>query len=238
MKLGFQFKLTLGFGLLAFLTACAGAKKKVDYSQFRAENPRSILVIPVVNRSVDVNSPEHFLSTLTYPLAERGFYIFPVHMVKTILEEDGLGDANMVHANSTEKLGSLFGADSVLYMTIERWDSQYAVLSTTITVEISYLLKSAKTGLTLWENKVKLEYSPQQNSSGGLGGLLVQAVSAAVTKASPDYIPIAQQVNTLAFYTREYGLPAGPYDKKYLKDQLEFPNIPVGPTPSKTPQKK
>ena len=139
MRLGVVFA-----GLLC-LAGCVKPPPPKDYTTFRAADPKSMVVVPVINHSVYVNAPDYFLSTITRPLAERGYYVFPVHMVKRLLEDDGLSDADLVHNAKTAKLASLFGADSVLYITIERWDSQYVVLATTTTVEINYVLKDSKT---------------------------------------------------------------------------------------------
>lgn len=114
---------------LLAVSGCATAPKK-DFTAFQAENPRSVLVIPVVNKTVEVNAADYFLSTLSIPLAERGYYVFPVDVVKHLLENDGLADSAMVHGADTMKLCNLFGADSVLYASIERWDAQYLVLTT------------------------------------------------------------------------------------------------------------
>jgi len=211
----------IGLGTV-FLAGCVTQPVRKDYADLRAENPRSILVVPAINKSVDVDAPDYFLSTISKPLAERGYYVFPVHLVKRLMEDDGLSDADMVHAGSPQILGKMFGADSIMYISIERWDAQYVVLSTTVTVELNYELKSAKTGNTLWKNSQKLVYQPQNNSSGGIAGLIAQAVVAAMTKAAPNYVPLAQQANFQAVYVKGQGLPAGPYDEQYLKDQADF----------------
>ena len=75
-----------------------------------AAKPRSILVVPVVNNSVDVTAGDYFLSTVPVPLAERGYYVFPVNLVKRLLEDDGLADASLVHGAQTDCLAALFGA--------------------------------------------------------------------------------------------------------------------------------
>ena len=72
---------------------------------------------------VDVTAPDYFLSTVPIPLAERGYYVFPVNLVKRVLEDDGLSDAVLVHSADPKRLAALFGADAVLYVTIERWDA-------------------------------------------------------------------------------------------------------------------
>jgi len=211
-------------GLSIFiLSGCAVQPVHKDYTQLRTEKPRSILVVPAVNRSVEVNAPDYFLSTISKPLAERGYYVFPVHLVKRLMEDDGLGDADMVHANEPQRLGKMFGTDAIMYISIERWDAQYIVFSTTVTVELKYVLKSATSGNTLWENSQKVVYQPQNNNSGGgLAGLIAQAVAAAIAKAAPNYVPLAQQANARAIYTKGQGLPAGPYDALYQKDQTDF----------------
>lgn len=218
-------KLTLILAASLVLGGCAGLEaKKKDYTQFRQAAPKSILVVPVVNRSVDVDAPDYFLSTISKPIAERGYYVFPVNLTKRLLEDDGLSDADMVHHADPTRLRELFGADAILYISIERWDARYAVFSTTVTVQFSYVLKNGKTGEELWSSKETMVYQPQNNNSSGnpLADLIAQAVVAAVTKATPNYIPLAQQANTAAMSRPHNGIPAGPYREEYNKDQDNF----------------
>jgi hypothetical protein len=209
-------------GATLALAGCVNAPPKSDFSQFRAESPRSILVVPAINKSVDVNAPDYFLATIAEPLAERGYYVFPVNMVRSVLSDDGLSDANLVHAGDPHRLGELFGADAVMYISIERWDARYAVFSTSVTVELTYVIKSTHTGTELWKNHQMLVYTPQQNSQGGLAGLIANAIAAAITKAAPNYIPLARQANAQALTTKGTGLPAGPYDAMFGKDLADF----------------
>jgi len=203
------------------LAGCASAPPKPNYGAFRAENPRSILVVPVINRSVDVNAPDYFLATITRPLAERGYYVFPVNMVRSVLADDGLSDANLVHSGDPRRLGELFGTDAIMYISIERWDARYVVLSTTVTVELTYRLKSARSGQELWTNHQTVVYQPRGGGSG-LGALVADAVAAAITKAAPNYIPLARQANAGAINLKRTGLPAGPHDSMYLKDSDNY----------------
>ncbi len=195
-----------------------------DYSAFRSADPRSILIVPVVNNSVDVDASDYFLSAISQPVAERGYYVFPVNMVKRVMEEDGLADADMVHSADPTQLAALFGADSVLYVSIERWDAQYAVLSTTVTVEFNYILKDGHTGETLWQSDQKIVYQPQSGGSGNIfADLIISAVQAAATKAKPNYMPLARQANQHTVVETHHGLPAGPYrTKEYQLDMARF----------------
>jgi hypothetical protein len=52
--------------------------------------PRSILMLPPLNESTAVEATWGYLSTVTQPLAERGFYVFPVAVIDQFLKENGL----------------------------------------------------------------------------------------------------------------------------------------------------
>jgi hypothetical protein len=208
-------------GFLVLSLGCAAAPPKKDYTAFRAANPRSILVVPVVNNTNNVEAPGLFLSTLPVPIAERGYYVFPVNMVRRVLEDEGLSDANLVHAADTARLCNLFGADSVLYVSIEAWTAQYLVITTQVTVEFDYVMKDGKTGDTIWKEHKKVVYAPQQQSGGSpLAALVAAAVQAAVTKAAPNYMPLARQANAEVINTPGVGLPAGPHSNEYGKDTV------------------
>ena len=195
---------------IIFMIGCATTPK--DYNKFNAANPHSILIVPVVNESVDVDAPDYFLSTISKPVAEQGYYVFPVNMVKRILEDEGLSDANLVHNAPTEKLCSLFGSDAVLYITITRWDAKYVLIATTITVSLEYVIKDGKTGEVLWEEKRTIQYTPQRTDSGSwIVDLLTDVAIAAAAKFKPNYIPLAQQANKEAFTYPGPGIPRGKY---------------------------
>jgi hypothetical protein len=220
-------RLTTAVAALAFgavLSGCATAPASKDYSAFRAASPRSILVVPVLNNTLNVPAPEFFLSTVSRPFAERGYYVFPAHMVRRVMEEDGLGDPGLVHKADASRLAPLFGCDSVLYVVIQQWDSKYVLVSTTTTVKFDYALKSCKTGEVLWEDTQSMAYRPQGNSSGNpLADLIAAAVIAAIEKGAPNYMPLTIQANTLAAGVPGRGIPAGPYlPSHYGKDAGVF----------------
>ncbi|OED50533.1 hypothetical protein ACH42_00990 [Endozoicomonas sp. (ex Bugula neritina AB1)] len=200
---------------ISLLTGCAVQAPKVDMSAFQHASPSSILVVPVINKSVDVDAPNYFLSTISVPLAEKGYYVFPVNTVKTVLEGEGLYDANLVHSADPVQLGNMFDADAILYVTINKWDAQYVVLSTTVTVSFAYRIVSGTSGEELWTANKTMQYSPQQNNSSGnpLADLLVMAVTAAITRAVPNYLPLTQQANYQVLYIDPTKLPNGPYLK-------------------------
>ena len=199
---------------VAALAGCAGAPPKKDLSAFNTAAPKSILVVPALNKSLDVDAPNYLLSTLAIPLAEKGFYVFPVNAAKVVLEQEGFYEGEQIHQQPPEALAKLFGADAILYVTINRWDVKYVVLSAAVTVEFEYRMV-AKDGTEIWQAKQMMQYSPQNNASTGnaLANLIVAAVAAAVTRAAPDYMPLARQANQLAIVLGPNAIPNGPYLK-------------------------
>jgi len=189
------------------LTGCATAPAvKPDYSAFEAAKPRSILVVPAVNKTVDVDAPSYLLTTLTVPLAEKGFYVFPIHTAKTVLEQEGLYEGEQIHNHPPAQLAKMFGADAVLYVTINRWDAKYVVIQTTVTVDFDYRLV-AKDGTELWKANKRMQYTPQNQG----GGLIGAAIAAAIERASPNYMPLTQMANNDVLVYGPTAIPDGPY---------------------------
>lgn len=188
--------------------------------------PGSILIVPVNNYSIDVLAPTSVLATLPFYLAERGYYVFPVHTVKTILEGEGYYEAAEVHQAPPQRLAELFGADTILYVTVNEWTAKYLILSTQTQVEFSYRLVAAN-GTPLWEQELALAYSPQQQNSTGnpLADLIASAITAAVERASPNYLPLTREANSRVFFNRTRGIPPGPYSPAYQQyySKLEAP---------------
>ena len=200
--------------LVLLLGGCANTQVAKDQSAFINAAPRSILVVPAINKSLDVDAPNYLLSSLTLPLAEKGFYVFPVNTTKFVLEQEGLYEGEQIHGQPPEALAKLFGADAVLYVTIKRWDAQYAVLAATVTVNFDYRMVN-KDGLEIWAANQEMRYSPQNNNSGGspMVMLLTAVINAAVTRAAPNYMPLTRQANYQAFVLGSNAIPNGPYRK-------------------------
>lgn len=203
--------------LTLLMVGCANQiKDKKDFTNFNAAAPRSILVVPSINKSLDVDAPSYLLTTLTIPLAEKGYYVFPVHTVKTVLEQEGFYEGERIHAQPPEALAKMFGADAVLYVTINRWDARYAVLSTVVTVEFDYKIVS-KMGVEIWEAKKTMQYSPDNSNQQGahpLAMLISAAISAAATRAAPNYMPLTKQANYQVLMMGPDAIPNGPYAKE------------------------
>jgi hypothetical protein len=191
-----------------FLSGCA--VQQVNLDAFYAHRPRSIVVVPVLNESPEVSAPSVFITTISRPLAERGYYVFPVYLTDMILRDFGLTEAGHIHQLPPNRFYELFGADAVLFVTIKDWSTKYLVLASTVDVRMEYVLKDTKTGIELWRN----EQTYSHGSGGAEFGLIGMAVSAAVNALVTDYTPLARIANQVVLMPPR-GLPAGQYSQNY-----------------------
>lgn len=200
--------------LSAVISGCASTPSAPSsrLNAFHETRPYSILVVPPNNTATDVQATTFVLATLPYFLAEKGFYVFPVNTVKTLLEYEGYYEPAEVHAAPTETLAELFKADAVLYVTIHEWTSKYLVINTVTEVDFEYKLLAAD-GSLVWKERLMMQHSPNNNSNN-LAGLLVNAVSSAVERAKPNYLPITKSLHVQAFGSSR-GIPNGPYHPSY-----------------------
>ena len=192
------------------LTSCVNVPP-YDYSKLSASNPGSILVLPPVNNSVEVAAPYTFISTITRPLAEKGYYVFPVAVIDTLMKENGLPTPAEMHSVPLDKLQEKTGADSVLYVTINDWGQKYQVVSSNLVVDSTAKLVDARTGEVLWDTRLHFVES-SDDGGGGLVGALVGAVVTQVVGSMNDRTPqVSSIANNRAINNPKRGLLPGPY---------------------------
>ena len=201
-------------GLLVVLVAFTGCTtpEAYDYTNFRAHPPRSVLVLPPLNESTDVRGTYSCLSTVTRPLAEMGYYVFPVVVVDEFMKENGLPTAGEMHQAPLDKIHDAFGADAVLYLTLKQYGSKYQVVTSTVIVSVEGKLVDVRTGTTLWEGSANVQQS--SSGGGGLADLIAAAVDQVINSSTDQAHNITQQANTRMLTTKDQGLLYGPYHPK------------------------
>ncbi len=205
---------TAGAALCLLLLTGCNTVKPYDYTNFRAHPPRSILVLPPLNESTAVEGTYGYLSTVTEPLAERGYYVFPVEVVDQYLKQNGMPTAGEMHQVPLNKVRDIIGADAVLFLTLKQYGSKYVVLNSVTTVQVEARLVDTRTGTVLWQGTGMAE-----QRGAGSGNLLASLIAAAVTQAINSKTDRAHQVSRLAnatlFYPKDTGLPYGPYSPRF-----------------------
>ena len=194
----------------SLLSGCATVAPK-DYTEFRRSNPRSILVLPPLNESTDVLAPYSVLTTISQPLAELGYYVFPVAMVDQYLKANGLTVPGEMHQAPLEKLREVFGADAVLYLTVKSYGSKYQVISSTTTVALSGRLVDARTGTLLWENLASFDSGGSGGGGAGIEGVLIAAIVNQIVNKSFDQAHGAAAItSSLLVNSPKKGMLRGP----------------------------
>lgn len=172
--------------LAILVTGCAH-QPPFDYTAFRAAKPASILILPPKNISPDVNATYAMLAQMTYPVAEAGYYVIPVALMDVAFKENGVTNAAEAQNIAPAKLREIFGADAALYTEITEYGSSYKVISSETAVTAKASLVDLRTGTVLWTGSARASSAENQNNSGGgLAGLLIKAIAEQVTNSLMD----------------------------------------------------
>lgn len=190
--------------------------KAAEFPLMYEEQPKSILILPPINITTAVDAKEYYSTTIQEPLAYKGFYTFPYQITAEILKQEGIYDTELLINQPAVKFKEYFGADAVLFTTIEKWDLSYMVMASTLTVAVNCKLKSTVSNQILWKYKgtIVVDLSGG-NRNSSLAGLLVNVVVTAVNSAMADYTEYARAIN----YRTLSSMPYGQYNTNYLKDQ-------------------
>ena len=204
--------------LAALLTGCA-TQAKYDYSAFRQSKPSSILVLPPLNLSPDIRAPYSMMATVTAPLAEAGYYVFPVALVDQTFRENGMTNPGEAHDAPPARLAEVFGADAVLYITVDEYGAKYMLFDSQVIVSASARLVDLRNGQLLWEGKASASNAEGRDNSGsGLVGMLIGALVRQVANNLGDQgYPVARMTSYRLLSTGPGGLLPGPRSPEYQK---------------------
>jgi hypothetical protein len=197
---------------LALLAGCVTPPAPKDYTEFRRSNPRSLLVLPPINESTDLNATYSVLTTTTAPLAELGYYVVPVQIADEFLKENGLTVPGEMHQAPLEKLREVFGADAVLYLTVKQYGSKYQVFSSNVYVQLQGRLVDTRTGVELWKGEA---HATHQGQSGLLEALVTQVLNKMFDQAHTVAVMASMQL----LMPPGQGLPKGPRHPEHSRTE-------------------
>jgi len=209
-----------GAAALLLLQGCASPPKPYDYAAYKEAKPASILVLPPINSTPDVQATPSVLAQMTQPLAESGYYVMPVSLVDETFKSNGVHTADEAQQIPAAKLREIFGADAGLYVKVTRYGAVYKVLNSETAVTLDAKLVDLRSGQLLWEGSASASSAEQQNNSqGGLIGLLVKAVVDQIVSSTTDRShPMAGLASQrLLAAGRPNGLLFGPRSPSYGK---------------------
>ena len=212
-------RLTLACIITAALGGCA-TPTAMDYAAFKQAKPQSILILPPVNDSPDVNATFSLLSHTTYPVAEAGYYVFPVTLVNETFQQNGLHNAPEMHDVSAQKLREIFGADAALYIRVKQYGSTYAILSSAAVVSADAKLVDLRSGQVLWTGSASASSEEGNNNQGGLAAMLVGAIVKQIMNNLTDmsHVVAGKTATRLLSAGMPNGLLHGPRSPQYGKE--------------------
>lgn len=204
----------------ALLLGGCATRKPYDYTAFKEARPASILVLPPLNSSPDIAATYSMMSQATAPLAESGYYVFPVTLVDETFKQNGLTSPADIHGVSPTKLREIFGADAALYINVKQYGTSYVVISSETRVTAEGKLVDLRSGKTLWAGAATASSAEGDNNNGGLIGILVKAAIRQIveTVSNQGHVIAGQTSARLLSAGRPNGILFGPRSPMYLKE--------------------
>lgn len=202
--------------LLAVAVSSCGLTNQVtresQYAAMYNDMPVTILVMPPINNTSNVEAKDLLYTSISRPLAEAGYYVISPLLAMDVLKAESAYDAELFIDKPLTMFKNYFGADAVVFSQIDDWTKRGFGIDT----KIRYIIKSTTSGEILFDRSCDLYLDLQQNSGGNsaLSQLLDLAVSAIATAAT-DHIVAARKANYYIFRD----IPRGKYNAQYLQDK-------------------
>ena len=148
--------------------------------------PRSIVVLPPLNHSPDVQASASVLAQATVPLADAGYYVIPVTLMTETFRQNGLEVPEDIHAISPRQLRRIFGADAALYIEVMDYGARYKVVASETAVRLQGKLVDLRNGRTLWQGEGRASNEVGMSSSRNLSTQLVAVLLTQVVSSVTD----------------------------------------------------
>ena len=203
--------------MFASCTTSTKITKSTAYKGMYDEQPLSVLVMPPINRSTNIEAKEFFHATLNVPIANAGYYVVPPFLSMEILKRESAYDSELFLTQSLEKFNEIFDADIALFSIIHKWDKN--TIGAKVNVDIEYILKSTITNEVLYTRYGSIIYDASISTGGdGIYALLADIALSAVNTAATKYVDLAKVCNG---YTLS-DLPKGKYSPWHNIDKDDY----------------
>lgn len=194
-------------------TSCGTTKvtKGMQYAKMYEEKPVTLLIMPPINNSNNVEAKELFFTSVSEPLSEAGYYVVSPLMAMDVYRNESAYDAELFFDAPLGQFKEYFGADAVVFSRIDSWKKVFTGINT----QITFIVKSTITNEILFERTCNLTLDfTSNNTGGGLLGALIDMAVAAVETAATDHIKAARIANEYIFED----IPVGKYHPRYMQD--------------------
>ena len=119
-----------------------------QYPKMYEEKPLTIAIMPPINQTTHAEAKDFFYTTMYMPLCEKGYYVYSPYLTMEMFQQESAYDAEMFLEADLTPFRNVLGADAAMFTIIKNW--QRVNISGKLTVQIEYVLRSTKTGETLY----------------------------------------------------------------------------------------
>lgn len=205
-------------GLVALLMSSCGAVQQVtrstQYPKMYEEKPLSIAIMPPINQTNHVEAKDYFYTTLYAPLCEKGYYVYSPMMTMEMFQSESAYDAEQFIEADLSQFRNVLGADAAMFTIIKSWKRNK--VGGKLTCGVEYILRSTKTGETLYKREGLISVDTSVSSgSGGLFGALIDLAATAINTAATDKVVAGRRCTVYVLSD----MPEGKYSTMYEKDQ-------------------
>ncbi len=195
------------------LASCSTVKTLGEqYPGMYEEKPLSIAIMPPINQTNHAEAKDYFYTTMYMPLCEKGYYVYSPYLTMEMFQQESAYDAEMFIEGDLTPFRNVLNADAVMFTIIKDWRRSH--IGGMLTVRIEYILRSTKTGRTLYnrEGEITVDTSIDGGSSGL--GMLVGMVATAINTAATDKVIAGRKCTAFVLFD----LPSGKYSNMHGKD--------------------
>ena len=209
-------KRTLYFIILCCIATSCGMLNTVtresQYAKMYEEQPLTLLVMPPINNSTNVEAKDLLYTSISRPLIEAGYYVISPLLAMDVLKAESAYDSELFFDAPLTAFQNYFGADAVVFSVIDTWAKKGMGIET----KIRYVIKSASTNEILFDRSCDL-YLDLSVDSGteGLLGALVDLAASVINTAATDHIKAARKAN----YYILSDIPRGKYSPDHMLDK-------------------
>lgn len=183
-----------------------------QYAKMYEEKPITLLIMPPINNSTNVEAKDLLYTSISRPLVEAGYYVISPLVAMDVMKAESAYDAELFIDAPLAIFNNYFGADAVVFSVIDSWNKKGLGIET----NIRYIIKSAYTNEVLFERSCDLYLDLSINSnSGTILGILVDLAASAINTAATDHIIAARQAN----YFIMNDIPRGKYSPDHMIDK-------------------
>lgn len=203
------------FVMVTFLMSSCAEKitRFAQYPKMYEERPLTIAVMPPINQTQHVEAKDYFYTTLYAPLCEKGYYVYSPMMTMEMFQSESAYDAELFIDADLSQFRNILGADAAMFTIIKSWKRNN--VGGKLTAGVEYILRSTKTGETLYKREGLIKVDTSVKGIGGGLGALVGLVATAIKTAATDKVVAGRKCTMFVLSD----LPEGKYGTMYDQDQ-------------------